>query len=382
MIVFLSGPVRAAAPAFDYVPLDSTYVAYERDVGDLDGDGRNDLVAVQEGDTTLEMFRAPKWIRSTLVRFAGPHRFPRADELKVADIDGDGDLDVITRLGDGPSDDGAGIAVWCENLGRGSGFAQHLIGKSLEYVKDIVVADFDRDHRLDVAMRMNQSTQLWLQEPGRRWTEVLLSHPPHEGLEVGDLDHDGDPDLVMNGFWFATPDTSAAARRPEHYRRHDIDARWYRQTGDWTANSCKVVIGDFDSDGTNDVAFSQSERPGYPITWYGTSHPRGDGTWRKHEVGEVDYCHTLLAADFDLDGDIDLIAGGMTQSRQRGLRQFINEGKGKRWRVVVIQHDGSYSTELGDIDNDGDPDLTGIRNWDAAPSWIYRNTARGQRSDR
>jgi hypothetical protein len=103
-----------------------------------------------EGDTTVPVFHAPMWRRSTLITFTGEHRDPRADDFKLADIDGDGDLDVVTWLGKGPSDDGAGIAVWCENLGGGSNFVQHLIGNSLEYVQDIVVADFGRDGRPDV----------------------------------------------------------------------------------------------------------------------------------------------------------------------------------------------------------------------------------------
>jgi BarA-like signal transduction histidine kinase len=79
------------------------------------------------------------------------------------------------------------------------------MGKSPEYVKDIVVVDVDRDHRLDAAMRMDSRTQLWLQDADGRWTEVLLAHPAHEGLEAGDLDMDGAPDLILNGFWFPTP---------------------------------------------------------------------------------------------------------------------------------------------------------------------------------
>ena len=53
------------------VILDNTYIAYERDGGDIDGDGGNDLVAIQEGDTTLQLFRAPTWARSTLITFTG-----------------------------------------------------------------------------------------------------------------------------------------------------------------------------------------------------------------------------------------------------------------------------------------------------------------------
>ena len=107
-LLWLLLPVAASvAPSFQQVILDTRYIAYERDVGDVDGDGDNDLVAIQEGDTTLQVFRAPGWTRSTLVTFTGAYRYPRADDLKLADMDGDGDLDIVTRLGDGPSSDAA-----------------------------------------------------------------------------------------------------------------------------------------------------------------------------------------------------------------------------------------------------------------------------------
>jgi hypothetical protein len=382
--------VMGADLHFQRVVLDESYIAYERDVGDIDGDGRNDVAAVMEGDTTVQIFRAPTWSRSTLITFTGDLRYPRADDFKLADVDGDGDLDVVTRLGRGPSDDGAGIAVWCENLSRGSKFIQHLIGNSPEYVKDIVVADFDRDGRPDVAMRMDTRTQLWLQEPdgptrsgaSSRWTEVLLTHPAHEGMETGDLDMDGDPDLILNGYWFETPDTPAAARGAANYVYHVIDSAWFNQTGEWTKNSCKVAVGDFDGDGKNDVVFSHSERPGHAVAWYGSVSPREDSAWSKHAVKVVDYCHTLQAADFDLDGDVDLLIGGMIQSRHRGLRLMRNDGKGAGWTESIIQTDGSYSAEIGDIDNDGDPDIVGIRNWNSAPTWIYRNDVRSPGLDR
>jgi hypothetical protein len=105
--------VAQAGLNFQQVILDNSYISYERDVGDIDGDGRNDVAAVMEGDTTVQVFCAPTWKRSTLITFTGDFRYPRADDFKLADIDGDGDPDVVTRLGKGPSDDGAGIAVWC-----------------------------------------------------------------------------------------------------------------------------------------------------------------------------------------------------------------------------------------------------------------------------
>ena len=74
---------------------------------------------------------------------------------------------------------------------------------------------------------------------------------------------------------------------------------------------------------------------------------------------------------------MDLLVGGMIQSEQRGLKLMLNQGGGNNWSPLVIQSSGSYSAEMGDIDQDGDPDIVGIHNWDSGPTWIYRNQTAG-----
>ena len=357
---------------FPQVVLDASFVAYERDVGDVDGDGLNDVVATSDGGTSIEWFQAPDWTRATLLTLTGTYRYTRADDFKVADVDDDGDADLVVRLGSGPSDDGEGRAAWIENLGSGTGWVTRLIGTSPTYGKDIAVGDLDRDGHLDLVYREDALTQIWFNE-GSSWTEVALSHANHEGMELGDLDMDGDLDVVLNGFWFATPNTPAACRIAGNYTQATIDSQWFTQTGDWTANSCKVSVGDLDGDGTNDVVFSHSERAGYAVTWY----RRNGASWSAHTVADVDYAHNLQAYDADLDGDVDILTGGMPQSAQKGLRLYLNDGTGTNWTLFPIQSDGSYSAELGDIDNDGDLDIVGIVNWNGAPSYIYRSNAGG-----
>jgi hypothetical protein len=254
LLTFLSGTARAELN-FQPVILDDLYIAYERDVGDIDGDGDSDLIAIQEGDTTVKCSAHP--LGHARHSLPLPERSAIRARMTSRLLTW---MAMVTRTSSrvwatDPTSDGPGIAVWCENLGGGLNFTQHLIGNSLEYVKDIVVVDLDRDRRLDVAMRMDSRTQIWLREADG-WSQVLLQHSPHEGMEAADLDMDGDPDLILNGFWFPTPDAPAAARVAANYTNSVIDAAWFNQTGDWTANSCKVVVADFDRDGKNDVAFS------------------------------------------------------------------------------------------------------------------------------
>ena len=49
---------------------------------------------------------------------------------------------------------------------------------------------------------------------------------------------------------------------------------------------------------------------------------------------------------------------------------------GASWTPLEIQGLGSYSAELGDIDDDGDIDIVGTRNWNTGPFEIWQNTLR------
>jgi len=246
-----SGQIRG----FDQVVIDPDGIVYQRQVGDLDGDGRNDVVGVQEDE--LVWFSPPDFAGQTLVDLGAGGDWPlfRADDLKLADIDDDGDLDVVTRIGDSGDDNGK--MVWFENPRPGSGvsgtWAQHDIGAN-GYVKDIVVEDFDGDGRLDVVARQRAQTQVWFQDGPHTWVKKAIDHVAKEGMDVGDLDGDNDPDIVLNGFWLETPTDARAG----NYDQHVIDSQWFTQSGGWQVNSCRVVVADIDGDGRPDVVLSHS----------------------------------------------------------------------------------------------------------------------------
>lgn len=349
-----------------------------REVGDIDGDGLNDIIALnerKEGDLIV-WYRYPHWKKFVIAEIGKfkDYRKYRSCDMELGDLDGDGDLDIVGRIG--RNDDLHGVNVWFENP-RPQGdpwegpWKRHDIGES-PYVKDIEVADFDRDGKLDVVLRTHDDLYFWFQRDGGAWHKVTVRIHRKEGMEVGDLDRDGDLDVVLGGYWVETPSDPIKDR----WVIHNIDEKWWNQrTGDWRDNCCKVAIADVNGDGRLDVILSHSEKPGYPVSWYEAPLDPKRGEWREHPIGQMDYCHSLKAADFDGDGDVDLLAAEMPRytPQDAPVVIFLNRNKGLKWKEEVLARTGSYSAQIGDIGNDGDPDIIGLRNFDRPPIEIWEN---------
>jgi len=360
---------------FEHVVIDKDAMGH-REVGDIDGDGFNDIAAVNY--PMLVWYRYPDWKKHMVVNISkfDDYKTYRACDMELADIDRDGDLDIVGRIGI-PKNDKEGINCWFENP-RPNGnpakdqWKRHNIGKT-GYVKDIEVRDFNRDGKLDVVVRMHTKVCLYLQKEPDSWTTVTVNIHDHEGMEVADLDRDGDPDIILNGFWLETP------RNPlnDKWVEHNIDKKWWKQrTRSWTDNNCKVTVADMNKDGCLDVLLSHSEKAGFPVSWYQAPADPKKGAWKEHVIGHIDKCHNLKTADFDNDGDLDVLAGEMPNIPKEAPHPvvvFINQADALAWNRQALANHGNYSAQIGDIDNDGDTDIIGLRNHNSAPIEMWRN---------
>ena len=374
-IFFFVLPAFSSQIPFEHVVIDKDAIGH-REVGDIDGDGFNDIAAVNY--PKLVWYQYPNWEKHLVVDISrfDDYKTYRSCDMELADIDSDGDLDVVGRIGR-PKDDEHGVNCWFENPRPKANPAKaqwkrHEIGKT-EYVKDIEVRDMNRDAKLDIVVRMHTRVCVYLQKNPDSWIEVSISIHDHEGMEAADLDRDGDPDIVLNGFWIETPSDPSKGKWIEH----NIDREWWSQkTGSWMDNNCKVTVSDMNKDGRMDVLLSHSEKAGFPVCWYEAPRNPKRGVWKKHVISQVDKCHSLKAADFDNDGDLDVLAGEMPNIPKEAPHPviiFINLGDAVTWKQQILANDGNYSAQVGDIDDDGDIDIIGLRNHNRAPIELWKN---------
>ena len=362
LAVLVTGSGAAAQVPFQRVQIASN-AGDVKLVGDIDLDGTVDLVLGGMPSEGLNWYHYPSWTRT---RIATPAvEFTTDGDL--GDMDGDGDLDIVVP--DGPSGNNL---LWFENPARGpngsvgnpfaaSQWVRHVIGAVGSWGKDVWIADLDHDGRTDVATRSSSEVYAFFQAANGSWTRQLLtrSNLGQEGMAAGDVDLDGNVDLVLWRVWLRNPGGSAA---------HN-GANWIAYPID-NANidpAFKALVADVDLDGENDLLFSSSENTA-DVLWYSHGgNPRG--TWQRHVITtSANRAHTLQVADIDGDGDNDVVVGHMHTSSTPGVRIYYNSnGTATSWQVQIVDGtNGVHNGVVADLGADGDVELVGA-NWTGNP---------------
>lgn len=370
-----------------------------RVLDDLDGDGAVDAIVESSSNVVqhlypstglgFEPFGPPRDVHRTAYLAVGP---------AVADVDGDGDQDVLS------ASTSSGLA-WYPNLGSGTFGPQRIASTGLDSPGDVRVADFDGDGRLDLAARSFYDGQIQI-VPGTAVGSSVFGDPfvvddvsPAfaGGLVVEDVDRDGDPDLVVvanvpsSAFWLENLGTTFGPRRrivslPEEigdFELADLDAdgfpdlviqvggadpvRWIPSTGGGDYGAPVVLAAsdgplgdldlvDLDADGDVDIVWSVD--PGGDLVWVETTAP---GVFAQPatlaSLGTVTQRGTFF--DVDADGDLDYVASSdfsIVWSENLGLGP---QGAPNFDAFRSIEGFASlWSTPLGaDLDGDGDQEL-------------------------
>jgi hypothetical protein len=184
---------------------------------DLNRDGRMDFVTVfaQEHETVVAYLNAGGFAFEPRTIYVAPHPNWGSSGMQLVDLDRDGDLDVLLTHGD-TFDDGIvkpyhGIQ-WLENTGAYPFTARTLA--QMPGVHSAKAADLDGDGDLDVVAaallaggadvdEKSLPALVWLEQtkPGAFARHTIeMGVPRHATLDVADIDADGDVDIVAGNF--------------------------------------------------------------------------------------------------------------------------------------------------------------------------------------
>jgi hypothetical protein len=272
-------------------------------LSDVDGDGDLDLLATNAPHNAVNIYLNNGYGRFSTAPSVSVGINPT--DIAVGDVDADGDLDVLTTSNGTPP-----LGMVSVRLNNGSGtFSASQEVRVGSYPHNLQLADMNGDGSLDIltAAGIGLNAALCLRANNGHGTFGISYNPTINAnynlpgilafLPPTDLDSDGDLDLLATAYDNTVSmyvNDGVGMLRFDHYDR----------IGNSYASYYKVITGDVDNDGDPDVVAVGNDGLGSNI-----SLNNGSGRFTvSNKSAALDYCRYLTLADVDGDGDLDLLA--------------------------------------------------------------------------
>jgi gliding motility-associated-like protein len=358
-------------------------------IGDIDGDGKPDLAIANGGSNTISIFRnistygnisAGSFAAKVDLTSGGGTR-----DLVIGDVDGDGKPDLVV-INDGSNT----MSVFRNTCTSGSitiaSFAARVDFITGTNPQGVAIGDIDGDGKPDLAVAdyasnnvsvfRNTSTSGSITAGSFAAKVDFTTGMEPRGIAIGDFDGDGKPDLCVTNY---TSNSVSIFRNTS--TSGTIDASSFAAKVDFTtgAGPTGIAISDLDGDSKLDLAVTNNTITSVSVFRNtSTSGFIGPGSFAtKVDFATGSYPNFLSICDIDGDRKPDIAIPNYGDNSVSVFRNTSSSGtigaSSFATRVDFNTGTGSFGTALGDIDGDGKPDLCVTNNGSSSIS-LLRNT--------
>ena len=317
-------------------------------VADMDGDGDADVIAATPAANELLLYTNDGETPPAFSALVVDPSLRGASQAWAADLDRDGDIDIVaSALSD--------ALAWYENDGASPpDFNKHVFDGA-QATNDMAAADFDGDGDIDLAAASPQGNEVaWYRNDissGAGFTKCNIDPAPGSPYEIEtiDLDRDGDVDVLATAsgtpgevIWY----DNAGGAAPEFTKRViDAAARGARS----------VRASDLDGDGHTDIFVALAERGHF--VWYESDGALPPAFTQHVFDPSAGSAMSVFAADLDGDGDLDMLGAAADANE---IAWYENDGSSSPpfavKRVIGSEFAGARWAYATDVDRDGDVD--------------------------
>ena len=315
---------------------------------DLDGDGDLDLLTASFDDDKLA------WYKNTDGQgLFGPQQVISATadaavHVIAADLDGDGDQDVLAASA------GDDKVAWYRNGGTGTFGPQGVISNQANGAWFVAAADLDGDGDLDVlSASQNDNKIAWYPNTngkGLFGAPRIVTTAADKPVALAVVDLDGDSDLDVAS-------ASSGDDRIAWYENADGSGTFGPLQAITTAAEGAAFVAAADLDGDGDLDVLSASVFDDTIAWY----EKLDGTDGFGPEQAIDATAfqvlQVRAADLDADSDLDVLAAVAGEDTVVWYENLDGRATFGPPQVVTAAADGATSAIAADLDGDGDLDV-------------------------